>query len=405
MSGSIQKSTIKNNNLQTIFRVIQKYGPLERKHIQEYSKLSWGTVSKFTASLEQAKIIMQKPNPVSNVGKTPFLLDINGDDNYIVGVDLNFKDIRVVIVDLKGNIIRSHITAVPDSSQIIDLLLDSLEKSICDYLETRNIIAISISTQGNIDSEKGIALFLTFSPTWRNIKLKEIVEEQFHIPTYIFHDLDCVLIAEKYFGNSIEENFRTVITLNMNYGVSLSLMINSQVYSGANNRSGELGHVVVVPNGALCSCGKRGCLEAYASKVGVTNRFMDAVNKGTATMVNVADSFQITYDTIRKYAELGDKLCLQLFDDVGYYLGMALSSLASVLDPDIIIFFGELANDRDLYQEKLKKVFYENLYPGIETKLIYSGLRGSAVALGASFYALDKTLSQFLAQKTGDEEE
>ena len=339
MSGSIQKSTIKNNNLQTIFRVIQKYGPLERKKIQEYSKLSWGTVSKFTASLEQAKIVMQKPNPVSNVGKTPFLLDINGDDNYIVGVDLSFKDIRVVIVDLKGNIIRSHITAVPDSSQIIELLLDSLEKSICDYLETRNIIAISISTQGNIDSEKGIALFLTFSPTWRNIKLKEIVEEQFHIPTYIFHDLDCVLIAEKYFGNSIEENFRTVITLNMNYGVSLSLMINSQVYSGANNRSGELGHVVVVPNGALCSCGKRGCLEAYASKVGVTNRFMDAVNKGTATMVNVADSFQITYDTIRKYAELGDKLCLQLFDDVGYYLGMALSSLASVLDPDVIIFF------------------------------------------------------------------
>ena len=405
MAGSIQKSTIKINNLQSIFRIIQRYGPLERKHIQEYSKLSWGTVSKFTALLEQAKIIVQNPNPVSNVGKTPSLLDINGEDYYIVGIDLNFRDIRIVVVDLKGNIIRSHIASVPDSSQMIQLLLERLETIIQPYLVNKKVIAISIATQGNIDSEKGIALYLTFAPTWRNIRLKEIVEEKFHIPTYIFHDLDCVLIAEKYFGNSIDDNYRTVIALDTNYGVGMSLMINSQIYAGANHRSGELGHSVAVPNGALCSCGKRGCLEAYASKVGITNRFIDAVNNGTSTMMNVADSFSIKYDSIKKYAKLGDLLCQKLFDEAAFYLGISLASLASVLDPDVIIFYGELADDRELFQEKLYKVFSENVYPGNTTRIIFSSLKGSAVALGASFYALDEILSDFLKQKTGHEDE
>ena len=405
MAGSIQKSTIKNNNLQAVFRIIQRYGPLERKHIQEYSKLSWGTVSKFTALLEQAKIIVQNPNPVSNVGKTPSLVDINGEDYYMIGVDLNFRDIRIVVVDLKGNIIRSHIAGVPDSSQMIHILLERLGTTIQEYLENKNVIAISIATQGNIDSEKGIALYLTFAPTWRNIRLKEIVEEKFHIPTYIFHDLDCVLIAEKYFGNSIEDHYRTVIALNTNYGVGMSLMINAQIYAGANHRSGELGHSVAVPNGALCSCGKRGCLEAYASKVGITNRFIDAVNSGEPTMMNVADSFRIKYDSIKKYARLGDQLCQKLFDDAAFYLGISLASLSSVLDPDVIIFYGELADDRELYQEKLYKVFSENVYPGNATKIIFSSLKGSAVALGASFYALDEILSDFLEQKTGHRDE
>jgi predicted NBD/HSP70 family sugar kinase len=405
MAGSIQKSTIKDNNLQTIFRIIQRYGPLERKHIQEYSKLSWGTVSKFTALLEQAKIIVQNPNPVSNVGKTPSLLDINGEDHYIVGVDLNFRDIRIVIVDLKGNIIRSQIAGVPDSSQMIQLLLERLETTIQPYLANKNLIAISIATQGNIDSEKGIALYLTFAPTWRNIRLKEIVEEKFDIPTYIFHDLDCVLIAEKYFGNSIDVSYRTVIALNTNYGIGMSLMINSQIYAGANHRSGELGHSVAVPNGALCSCGKRGCLEAYASKVGITNRFIDAVNNGTPTMMNVADSFSIKYDSIKRFAKSGDLLCQKLFEEAAFYLGISLASLASVLDPDVIIFFGELADDRELFQEKLYKVFSENVYPGNTSKIIFSSLKGSAVALGASFYALDEILSGFLKQKTGHDDE
>ncbi len=405
MAGSILKSTIKNNNLQAVFRIIQRYGPLERKHIQEYSKLSWGTVSKFTALLEQAKIIVQNPNPVSNVGKTPSLVGINGEDYYMIGVDLNFRDIRIVVVDLKGNIIRSHIAGVPDSSQMIHILLERLGTTIQEYLENKNVIAISIATQGNIDSEKGIALYLTFAPTWRNIRLKEIVEKKFHIPTYIFHDLDCVLIAEKYFGNSIEDHYRTVIALNTNYGVGMSLMINAQIYAGANHRSGELGHSVAVPNGALCSCGKRGCLEAYASKVGITNRFIDAVNSGEPTMMNVADSFRIKYDSIKKYARLGDQLCQKLFDDAAFYLGISLASLSSVLDPDVIIFYGELADDRELYQEKLYKVFSENVYPGNATKIIFSSLKGSAVALGASFYALDEILSDFLEQKTGHRDE
>lgn len=393
-----QKKDIKINNLRKVFRLIQKKGPIERKEIQELSNLSWGAVSQFTSALVHSDIITQNINSVGNVGKAPLTLDINSQDNYIVGVDFNFVAIRVVVLDLKGNMVKSRVAAVTDSSRVIELLLDTLDKTLSEFIGVKNLLAISISTQGNIDEKKGVALYLTFVPTWRNLNLKEVVEERFHISTFVFHDPDCILIAEKYFGNIFREDFKNVVTLNMNYGIGMSLMINNKIYSSASKRSGELGHTTVIPGGALCSCGKKGCLEAYASKVGILNRFVEAINNKEASSVNIDDA--ITYEIIKEYAQKGDPLCVRLFSEAGNILGLALSSLVSIFDPDAIILFGEFANDRELFKDNLEETFQKNLYPGSNTKLLYSNLGGSAAAFGAAFFALDKILNDFLMEKT-----
>lgn len=400
MSKSFQKIDVKRSNLSQVFRIIQKNGPIERKEIQHLSSLSWGAVSQFTTMMLSADIIKQDFRPLGKVGKNPSMLEINTQDNYVVGVDFNFKSIRVVLLDLKGDIVKSRVAAIINGTRIVDTLLSTLEDTLSDVIGKKNILAIGISTQGNIDEEKGIALYLTFDPAWRNLNLKQIVEERFQIRTFVFHDPDCILIAEKYFGNAFCSDLKNVITLNMNYGVGMSLMIDSKIYSSEGGRHGELGHTTVVPKGALCSCGKRGCLEAYASKVGIINRFIEAVNNGEKTTVNVGDSFGITYETIRDAAKKGDTLCAGLFMQAGEFLGQSFSSLASIFNPDVIIMFGEFANDRILYQDVMEQIFNADLYPGSKTKLFYSELGGSATSQGAAFFALDKVLADFLMEKT-----
>lgn len=400
MLKSFQKIDVKRSNLSKVFRIIQKEGPIERKEIQHLSNLSWGAVSQFTTVMLSADIIRQDFHPSGKVGKNPSMLTINTEDNYVVGVDFDFKSIRAVLLDLEGNIIKSRVAAIIDGSRIIDILLNTLDDTLSEVLGKKNILTIGISTQGNIDEEKGIALYLTFDPSWRNLNLKQIVEDHFQIQTFVFHDPDCILIAEKYFGDAFCNDLKNVITLNMNYGVGMSLMIDSKIYNSEGGRHGELGHTTVVPNGALCSCGKRGCLEAYASKVGIINRFIEAVNNGNKTIVNVEDSFGINYETIRDAAKKGDPLCTDLFIQAGEFLGQSFSSLASIFNPDVIILFGEFANDRALYKDVMEKIFNNDLYPGSKTKLFYSELGGSATSQGAAFFALDKVLTDFLMKKT-----
>ncbi len=399
MKPSSHQVDIRIKNLCRVFRAVQKKGPIERKQIQAYTDLSWGAVSQLSAALVRANVFEQSLHPAGNVGKAPLVLDINKNDNFIIGVDFNFETIRVMVVDLKGCIIKSKVAVVIDASNIVELLLTTLENTIGEFLVEKNILAISLSVQGNVDTLQGVALYLTFVPTWRNLKLKQAVEERFNIPAFVFHDPDCVLIAEKYFGDAFNESYKNVITLNTNYAIGMSLMINSKIYSSSNGRSGEIGHITVVPDGALCSCGKRGCLEEYATKAGIINRFMEAIDNGEATAVDVDDAFRLNYETIREYAHKGDSLCLRLFKNAGRLLGQTCASLSSIFDPDAIILFGELANDRPFYQDIMEQAFCESIYPGATTKLVYSNLGASAVALGAAFFALDNILYSFLTQK------
>ncbi len=399
MASFEQRILEKKNNLHNVFYSIVKNGPLERKKIQEETGLSWGAVSQYTSSLLNANILKQSYAETKNVGKTPLLLDINNEDFYIIGVDFNFSYIRVMMLDLKGRTISSSITPVADASLVINLLLSALETMLMQYTE-KHILAISISVQGNIDEEQGIAMYLSFEPTWRDLKLKEIVLNKFHIPTFTFHDPDCVMVAEKYFDPSFDPNARSVIVINMNMGLGMSFMTNSKIYHSAWLHHGEIGHINAVNDGALCSCGKRGCLEAYSSKTGIVNRFISAVNEGVHTILNIDNIFSVNYETIRNGALSKDPLCLELFRDAGMYLGNTVASLVTTLEPDTIILFGEFTNDQTLFAESFEQFYRKNVYTLAKTKIIYSPLSGTATSLGAAMYAQEKLIDDFLLEMT-----
>ena len=389
----------KKEKLRQIFKIVQKHGPVERKEIQKISKFSWGSVSEYSSALVGRGIFKQSLTRSRNVGKTPLTLDINDDDNYIVGVDFNLAFIRVIVTDLKGNVIKTRFAPVIDGSRIVRIMLETLESIISEFSPDKHILAISISVQGNLDTEQGIALYLSFEPTWRNLKLKEIVENRFGIRTFTFHDPDCVLMAERYFGNALIEEHINVVTLNINMSVGMSVMINSKLYNSTSGYSGELGHVTVVEGGAMCSCGKRGCLEAYASKTGILNRFIEAVNFGKTALGNSGDVFSINYETVREGASKGEPVCIELFHDAGRMLGNTIASVATILDPDVVILYGEFTEDRNLFQNVMEESFRSNVYQCCKTKNVFSNLGASAIVLGAVMYAIERIIGGFLLEQ------
>lgn len=396
MALSEQQIAAKRKKLHSIFRTIRKNGPIERRQIQTLTQLSWGTVSQYTTALLNTGILKQTLSEAKAVGKTPLMLDINDSDNFIIGIDFNIHFIRIMMMDLKGNSIESSITPIVDASRMTDLLLEAV-RTLLDKYPGKTFLAISISVQGSVDPEKGIAKYLSFEPTWRDLPLKDILYETFKLPVYTFHDPDCILYASKYYEDFFDSNVKNAILLNISLSIGMSFMTDyHRIYHSTCSHSGELGHTCVVPDGDLCSCGKQGCLEAYSSTTGIVNRFISGVNEGEKTILTKESAFTVTYDTIRFGAQNGDAFCLRLFQEAGTYLGRAIANVATLLEPDLIILYGEFANAKELFDESMQKAYSESVYNCNQSNIVYSTLGGTAPILGAAMYAQELIIEDFL---------
>ncbi|WP_343210110.1 ROK family protein [Anaerolentibacter hominis] len=396
-ANTVNKNSIKVQTARKVFRTIQKYGPIERKQIQEHTNLSWGAVSQSTSMLIRSGILVQNSNPTGHVGKIPYTVDINTDDNYLVGIDLHTSMVKALLFNLKGEVLESRIAAILKPEAVIHQLITVVDSLLASYIHIKNILLIGFSAPGNIDSERGILKYLVYQPSWKNLEIVSALESRFQIPTFMFHDPDCIIMAEKYFGIIFQERYKNACAVYLDGGAGMSTMINSKIFTSRGNNSGELGHTTAVPGGTLCNCGKRGCLEMYVSKHGIVQQYAEALNRGEASNFTQS-TFDMNYESIRLSAEQGDPLCRRLFLQAGELMGRAFASLASILEPEAIILYGDLINHREVFQDILEETFQNEKYPHSTTKLLYSKLDGSAPSLGAAFYSFDLMLDNFLAR-------
>lgn len=181
------------------------------------------------------------------------------------------------------------------------------------------------------------------------------------------------------------------IVVTLGTGLGSGLVTRGKLIYGHDGLAGELGHTNVYPDGRLCNCGKRGCLETYASASGIKR----TIFKLMATN-NVETSFHsYTYETLtaKKITEMalkGDPLAVEAYEYTANILGLKLADAAAVTSPEAIFLFGGLANAGDIIVEATKKSFYENLYPGYKDKIeirLSELMDKNAAVLGASALA------------------
>lgn len=393
-------NTLKAGNLKKVFRTIWKHGPIERKEIQNHVNLSWGAISQFCNQLIDAGIVVQTSNPKGNVGKIPNIIDVNVDDNYLIGIDLAATTIRAMILNLKGEAVETQIRTVMSSLSVTDQLISIINALLVNYIGRKNILAIGVSCSGNVDTETGTLLQLMLAPTWKNIEIKKELEKHFNIPTFVLRDPDCVLYAEKYLGTIYEHQYKNVLHVNINYGIGAAVMVDSKVYTSIGKTYGEIGHTKVKTDGTLCNCGRRGCLEMYASKLGIVHQFVEAINNGEKSSITASNSTDFSYETILSHAQMGDELCRRLFQQAGHLMGHVFANLATVFDPEAIILYGDLARAKDLWEENLMETYNEEIYPQTKTIIHFSQLDASAPMVGVAFYAFELIMDEFLSETT-----
>jgi len=304
-----------------------------------------------------------------------------------IGIDIGGTNTVFGIVDENGNCLAQNAIKTSDYPQVsefvavvskeVNVLIDSF-----DYTE---IIGIGIGApNGNYYTGT-----IDFAPNlkWEGVVyLVDLFKKHFNLPVYLTNDANAAAIGERIYGAAKGIDDFMMVTLGT--GLGSGFVVNGNLVYGHDGFAGELGHTIVEKNGRTCGCGRKGCLETYASASGIvitSKEFLENSNNSLLSGLN-----EITSKSIADAAHKGDQLALDIFDYTAEKLGFSLANTVAISSPKLIVLFGGLAQSGDLIINPTKKYMEDyllNIYQN-KVEILPSKLKASdAAILGASALA------------------
>ena len=375
MGNDMQKADralVKKMNQQLVLRIIQSRSPIARRDIARLSGLSRASVTGITGELIDLGLVEEtgEIEQVEQAGRRPILLRLNPKAGYVVGVSLARYTFTCVLTDLEANILFSakHNLPLDESSDarynpesVIQSIIQAIDELLGETdITTEQLMGIGIGINGIVDYELGVSLYAPHYD-WHNVPLAAPIASHFGVPVYLENDARALTTAEQLFGAGAEiDNFVAVV---VGYGIGSGVVANGQIYRGGSGGAGEFGHIVLQPDGPLCSCGKRGCLEALAGVPAIISQLKDAIATGERS--SLANAAPLTLDAIAEAADEGDALAVRIVSEAGRWLGLGMSALVNILNPDLFVISGEAVCLGRHFLEPVEAAMRENAFVGL----------------------------------------
>ena len=246
---------------------------------------------------------------------------------------------------------------------IVSVVQEMLRES---GISKSDVHAIASCAPGVVDQTTGVVLFTPNLP-WRNYDIKSSMENKFGIPFYIGNDVNLGVLGEYKYGAA--RGYQNVVGFFVGTGMGGGLILNGELYTGHRFKAAEYGHMILDPEGPLCNCGQRGCLEAFSSKQGMSAYIRQQVSRGRESMMAeyVSDGvFRSKY--LKKALAAGDPVTLEAVDRACHYLAVATGNLINTFSPDLVIYGGGVIEAvGDLFLEKILKEVDRYCMPSIRS--------------------------------------
>lgn len=383
-----------DSNLSILLDCVRKTDRITKREIQEKTKLSWGTVSAgITRLLAMGFVSENEPESArAQNGRPAMTYSIASDRNLLVGVDISFEGFEAVIVNLrcevllKKKVLLENVTDRDDIlARCIALVRGLLEQS--GFMRSA-FLGLGFSLMGTVDSKNGVAVCNPYIANWRDVPIRAIFEKEFGLPVRVDHDPVCMMYSEMLLGKA--KKIPNFLYIRLSYGIGMGILIDNHVYRGASGGAGEFGHITLDPDGPLCSCGRHGCMEAYCSVYGLAERCRGqtagraAVGEAAYAARTSADTAFAAVSKLAQAARRGDARAATLFTEAGSRLGVGVSNLISLFNPEAVIFGGILTDYEDLYLDAFRETFGKYAWPNSGVQLMRSGLDDYSAAIGAA---------------------
>ncbi len=268
--------------------------------------------------------------------------------NLILGVDIGGTKVAAGLVNAKGEVLfteRTRMVARKSAEEGFQVVRDAIDE-VLRHHRAKEVRAIGLSAPGWVDSKRGVLLSATNLPCFRDFPLVREIEKRYRLPACLGNDANVAALAEAVWGAGA--GYGNIFYVSLGTGIGTGMVMDNRIYHGRTGAAGEGGHMTINFQGSLCRCGKRGCIEMYASGTAIARRARERLSERDATesrMLTVADGNieAVTAETVSKAAAAGDKLATEILEEAADHLAVWLGNIIDLLEPDIIVVGGGLA--------------------------------------------------------------
>lgn len=278
----------------------------------------------------------------------------------IIGVDLGGTFIKIGVVDDKGDILDKKELPTPKSrEEILNVISENIGSFLRAYPE--EITGIGIGTPGLVD-EEGKVFLAPNLPDWNDLNLKKIFEDKFHVPVKVENDVTAFTWGEYKFGAG--KGYENIICITLGTGVGGGIILNGKLLRGSQYSAVEIGHMPISYKGPVCKCGNMGCLERYVGSQYVVAMTKEKLKKEKSIITEMVhgDLNKITPEIVSEAYHKGDKLAKKIWTEVGIYIGALFSGLVNLLNPQIVIIGGGVAQVGEILFSTVKKTINERSF-------------------------------------------
>jgi len=283
-----------------------------------------------------------------------------------IGIDLGGTSVRVGafrggLLPVESVSMVTRVQAGPDA--VVQDIAQAVKRLIAAHA-VGVVSGVGIGSPGPINLVEGTLGHLPNFPGWDGFALRNALEKAIGLPVHLECDANAAALAEWKLGAGKEIAVDSMCMLTLGTGVGSGIILDGKIWHGMVGMGGEAGHTPLIPDGLLCGCGSKGCLEMYASATGLTKAATALAARGEAKDIAeiIAEKGSVTALDLALLARAGSTSANHLYNRLGYYIGLSLAGLVSTLDLPLYIIGGGVASAWELFSEQMFKTLEENSY-------------------------------------------
>ena len=399
MSGDL--NSLKRMNRLHIMNILRSKGALSRTQLANLSGLNNKTITNIINDLLVHDLVVSVGLQKSDAGRKKEHFKLNNRLFYSIGIDIGASHITAILIDLEGHIIHEKSFSFRyglKGSIILEKLITLTSQLIGESAVSQGkIIGIGFTAPGFFNTAQGVWDLAFNIPDWKSVPIVSILNNRFGTAVYLQDCSRSMALAELWYGQG--KDVDDFILLDIGQGIGLGIVINRVLFEGAGMKSGEIGHLMVDPEGRRCTCCKRGCLESVSSGMAITTIMQENLRQGVSSKVSDLIHNRIddlTVIDIVDAADMNDAPSIEVLRNAGEKLGKAISHIINLFNPELIIIGGQLSKAGSHLIQPLMLAAEEhsipNLYSDVSIRL--SQLGPHSASLGAATMAInDKIFS------------
>jgi glucokinase len=313
-------------------------------------------------------------------------------DDLVLAGDLGGTNLRIAVVDAAGGIIHREEAETPrdnDGRKVIDVVVRLASLCRTAIGPDRDVAGFGFAIPAIIQASEGRIFSSPNLPELNGLDLAGELTRELGLNVTLENDANAAAIGEYWFGAS--RGCGSSICITLGTGVGGGIILDGKALRGPDGTAGEVGHICVEPQGVKCGCGSNGCLEQYASASAITRMAAELRGQFPGSALSENNDFDAL--NVYEHGVMGDGLCVEVFKRVGVYLGIALSGLVNVLNPEVIVIGGGAAKGWDLFIDPLRAEINKRAFqqPAERARIVRATLGGDAGIIGAAGLAFGKS--------------